>query len=192
MGQRTQIVIQSVDKSGVTTNKVYHLQWGNGRIMPLHLMRLFMKDYFKDIFENNYNIANRADISDGIKIHDITNEAMFPDNFNIKNIKQVKELFKHFDNNNGGMVIRINENDPTYKPWDYLVGFVLGHEECWDYVNKVDIEESFSRFVSWKEYFEKVGGKYCQDKDFLRMWNGFIKFVGIKFIRPTRVKKENV
>lgn len=192
MGQRTQIIIQTVSKDGVKANRAYHLQWGFGRIMPLRLMNLFLNDYFKETLDKEYNIANAAKLKDKHKLCDITNEVDFPADFDVTKIKQVKEIFNHFDNNNGGMVIRVTENDPIYHGWNYLVGFVLGYEGCWDYDKEIEIEKPFSRFVSWKEYFEKEGEEFCKDKGFLQMWKGFIRFANIKFIKPTKTNKKNV
>lgn len=183
MGQTTQIIIQTVSKDGVKTNKAYHLQWGFGRIMPLRLMNLFLNDYFKDTWVDGYSIANAAKLGDEHGLCDITDEVEFPDDFDVANIEQVKEIFKHmFNNNNGGMVIRVTEDDPIYHKWNYLVGFVLGYEGCWDYDKEKEIEEPFSRFVIYDEYFKKEGGGFCDDIGFLVMWEGFIKFAGIEFI----------
>lgn len=156
MGQRTQMLIQTVNNKGEKKNRLYHFQWGFGRTMFLQLMDLYLSDYFKDCFQKDYSV------------------------------------FEHCDNNNGGMVIQVTEDEVDYHRFNYLVGLVLGYEGCWDYDKEIEIEKPFSRFVSWKEYFEKEGEEFCKAKGFLQMWKGFIRFGNIKFIKPTKTNKKNV
>ena len=46
--------------------------------------------------------------------------------------------------------------------------------------------------VDYHGFFEKEGGEFCENKGFLQMWRGFIKFGNIKFIKPTKTNKKNV
>ena len=39
---RTQIILKTVDYKGKVTNKVYHVQWGNGYVMPQIAMAFFI------------------------------------------------------------------------------------------------------------------------------------------------------
>ena len=190
MGQRTQMLIQTVNNKGEKKNRLYHFQWGFGRTMFLQLMDLYLSDYFKDCFQKDYSVFDVTKLTK--HAYDITNEVDIPEDLDINNIEQVKSIFEHCDNNNGGMVIQVTEDKVDYHGFHYLIGLVLGYEGCWDYDKEIEIEKPFSRFVSWKEFFEKEGGEFCENKGFLQMWRGFIKFGNIKFIKPTKTNKKNV
>ena len=47
MGQRTQIILQRVNKQGEKSTQVYFMQWGIGRMMFLHLISLAQADFFR-------------------------------------------------------------------------------------------------------------------------------------------------
>ena len=49
--------------------------------------------------------------------------------------------------------------------------------------NDKSIEEPFSRYVSYQEYFDKAGGQFCRVPSFVKMWEGFVEFAEIKFLR---------
>ena len=55
MGQRTNFLFQVDGRSGARLNRVYHLQWGYRKYLPMAFLRLLSSRYFKpektDIFE---------------------------------------------------------------------------------------------------------------------------------------------
>ena len=55
MGQRTNLLLQVEGRSGARLNRVYHLQWGYRKYLPMAFLRLLSSRYFKpqktDIFE---------------------------------------------------------------------------------------------------------------------------------------------
>ena len=181
MGQRTQMLIQTVNNKGEKKNHLYHFQWGFGRTMFLQLMDLFINDYFKDTFKRGYSVFDVTRLTN--KASDITEEVEIPEDLDITDIEQIKKVFKQCDNNNGGMVIQVNENDPSYSAFNYKVGLLLGSEETYDYENDKISEEPFSRYVSYQEYFDKAGGQFCGVPSFVKMWEGFVEFAEIEFLR---------
>ena len=40
MGQRTNLLLSMENKAGARLNKVYHLQWGYGKVMPVMLLNI--------------------------------------------------------------------------------------------------------------------------------------------------------
>ena len=181
MGQRTQMLIQTVNNKSEKRNRIYHFQWGFGRTMFLQLMDLFLSDYFKDVFKKNYSVFDVTRLTK--KAYDITDEVEIPENLDVTDIEQIKSVFKQCDNNNGGMVIQVLESDTDYEGFGYKVGLILGPKETWDYENETEIEKPFSRYVSYQEYFEKAGGKFCTEPSFAKMWQGFIEFAEIEFLK---------
>ena len=55
-----------------------------------------------------------------------------------------------------------------------------------------NLVDYFVDMCYYKCIFEKEGGEFCENKGFLQMWRGFIKFGNIKFIKPTKTNKKNV
>ena len=181
MGQRTQMLIQTVNNKGKQKNRLYHFQWGFGRTMFLQLMDLYLSDYFKDCFQRDYSVFDVTKLTK--HAYDITDEVDIPEDLDITDIEQIKKVFKQCDNNNGGMVIQVNENVSSYSAFNYKVGLLLGREETYDYENDKSIEEPFSRYVTYQEYFDKAGGQFCRVPSFVKMWEGFVEFAEIKFLR---------
>jgi len=70
MGQRTKILLQIEGHSGAHLNRVYHLQWGYRKYMPMAFLHLVSATYFQpekrdifDFFPKQFNL-------DGVKILD--------------------------------------------------------------------------------------------------------------------------
>ena len=67
MGQRTNLLLQIEGRSGARLNKVYHLQWGYRKILPMAFLHLLSSRYFRpegtDIFDAFINVLNL----DGLK-----------------------------------------------------------------------------------------------------------------------------
>ena len=176
MAQRTQMLIQTVNNKGEKKNRLYNFQWGFGRTMFLQLMDLYLSDYFKDCFQRDYSVFDVTKLTK--HAYDITKDTDIPEDLDITDVEQIKKVFKQCDNNNGGMVIQVNENNLSYSAFNYKVGLLLGSEETYK-----SIEEPFSRYVSYQEYFDKAGGYFCGLPSFVKMWEGFVKFAEIEFLR---------
>lgn len=92
-------------------------------------------------------------------------------NYDFTDIAQVQDVIKNMDNNNGGIVMVVNDINNTSK-----IGFVLGEEEVYG-----TDEEVASRFVSFEEWKEKVGGPYV-DETFTIMFLSFLKHFNIEIM----------
>ena len=47
MGQRTNLLLQVEGRSGARLNRMYHLQWGYRKYLPMAFLRLLSSRYFK-------------------------------------------------------------------------------------------------------------------------------------------------
>lgn len=151
MAQRSQMLIQTVNNKGEKKNRLYHLRWEVGRTMFLQLMDLYLSDYFKDCFQRDYSVFDVTKLTK--HAYDITDEVDIPEDLDINNIEQVKSIFEHCDNNNGGMVIQVTEDKVDYHGFHYLVGLVLGYEGCWDYDKEIEIEKPFFKICFLERIF---------------------------------------
>lgn len=198
MGQRTQVLVIKENNKGEKSCHFFHCQWGFGRVMYLGLMDLFMQDYSKHIHENGYNFLN-CKFATTSEFRDITDEV--PQNVldcaDISNLNTIRDVFDYGDNNNGGMVVYIKENEKEYKVSDFKVGFLLGEEdtECgWDgkVYNEGNDKEAFSRWLTPQMYGRMNGGSNYSDSDFVKMFSSFCRYFGIEYIRNSKRKKANV
>lgn len=181
MGQRTAILVKRNFKDGTSETRLIHYQWGFGKTMVAHFMQEFLKSQY------NYNSYDK-----GLKHYfkfDTRKYATYKKSkkdINVWDIETVQKWFDITDNNNGGMVVEITEEDSKYsfRLQDVKIGFLLGDEECeynWDkqeYVN----EKPFERFVSSNEYMYRTGGETYCPKMFRLSFNGFCETFGIKEI----------
>ena len=183
MGQRTQIIIQTIDKDGNSTVNYTHEQWGIGRIMPMYL----------------FHVANQAFINAWHPLaHPFSVDVNYkkPEplkvkkNFDILNIKDATDLIdkEDFDNNNGYLLIKvvspkqatkIGENSDSY-PKVYFA-FLLGIEElCKKYPKQEDWKKlkalGFKSFVTLKEYLKYAGMDYVKQPDFKRLLKANLDF----------------
>lgn len=139
MGQRTNILLQIEGRSGARLNRVYHLQWGYYKYMPMAFLHLLSSQYFRrctmDIFEYYTSVLKL----DGII--DMENEWECCD-FN--KLADCQNVLKHCDNNNGAMVVVIIEGARDLDFPSYKLGFLLGPDDVrneYPYARWVDLQE---------------------------------------------------
>lgn len=143
MGQRTNIFLQIEGRSGARLNRVYHLQWGYYKYMPMAFMHLLSSQYFRrctmDIFEYYTSVLKL----DGII--DMENEWGC---YDFNKLMDCQNVLSHCDNNNGAMVVVITEGSRDIDFPSYKLGFLLGPEdvknEC-PYARWVDLQEFLKR-----------------------------------------------
>lgn len=192
MGQRTQVLVIKENNKNEKKVHFFHHQWGFGRVMYLGLMDLFMQDYSKETFENGYNFFDCSFKTSG-KFYEITDEVPKEvlEAVDINNFDTIKKVFKYGDNNNGGMVVHIKEDETDWYRSDFKVGFLLGYEDAEsEYVDDDgNVEKynegngkAFERWLTPQEYGKLNGGSDYSDDLFLEMFDKFCKYFNIKYI----------
>ena len=151
MGQRTNLLLQIEGRSGARLNKVYHLQWGYRKRLPMAFLHILSARYFHpgghDIFTFFTNVLKLDGLDDIERDWSIYN-------FNI--LEDCQIALSHCDNNNGAMVIIITEDQKDYYYLNYKVGFLLGPEG-------LKQNSAFSHWVSSEEFMRsqpKYESKY--------------------------------
>lgn len=164
MGQRTNIILQvrfNEKKRNTTINetRVFHCQWGIGRILPKNVMSILHNVQSADLWVEG--AAKRLcpsgllDATDEWELkHDDLNALGFD------NPKAVGEVMQ-IANNNGGIFLRISQelDDKCRRHSAVEYAFMLGYEEGGKY----------TKFCT-KEQFLKKQDQYIDD-DFLKMLN---------------------
>lgn len=198
MGQRTQVLVIKENNKGEKRSHFFHCQWGFGRVMYLALMDLFMQDYSKETFDKNYDFFDCSFKTSG-KFYDVTDEVPKEvlDAVDINDLDTIRNVFGYGDNNNGGMVVYIKENEKSYEISDFKVGFLLGEEDTeseWDgkLYNEGNDKEAFSRWLTPQMYGRMNGGSNYSDSDFVKIFSSFCRYFGIEYIRNSKRKKANV
>lgn len=189
MGQRTQVLVIKEKNNGEKKSHFFHIQWGFGRVMYLGLIDLFMQDYFKDTFSEDYDFLD-CKFATNNKAYDISDEVPKEvlDRANIDDLESIKEVFEYGDNNNGGMVVHIKENETEYDGAEFKVGFLLGSEDTsgeyeGEKYNEGNDAEAFARWLTPQEYGTMNGGSDYSDKKFVKICTDFFKYFGIKTIK---------
>lgn len=208
MGQRTQIIYQKVANNGQKTTKIYHLQWGYGRQMPLHFMRLVIDDYLKKItFAKDYNFLNEdvipmhfdkyddisksymestARIEKLLQEEDLTDERREELLDRLAEVKDFIEFFNNFDITDARQVASIlskcdNNNGAM---------LIQAHEGECEYDRATftigfmfgyeDFDNAYDKIVSAEEYLSKHGGKRYSDEEFRKMFKDFCNYFDVK------------
>lgn len=187
MGQRTQVLVIKQKKNGEKKASFFHHQWGYGRNMYLALIDLILQDYGKDSFNRDYNFLNTK-IKTTQKFHDITDELPTEvlQNADVNDLETIKEVFKYGDNNNGGMVVEITENEDHFDSSSIRVGFLLGDEDTereWDgeLYNKGNDKEPFNRWLTPKQYGRMNGGSTYSDDTFVQIVEDFLTYFDVEY-----------
>ena len=133
MGQRTNLLLQIEGRSGARLNKVYHLQWGYRKKLPMAFLHLLSSRYFrpegKDIFQAFKNVLDL----EGLDVIDSRDWSRY--DFN--KLEDCQKALSHCDNNNGAMVINPNLN----------LGFLLGPEG-------LEGDTAYSHWASTEEFMQ--------------------------------------
>ena len=136
MGQRTNLLLQIEGRSGARLNRVYHLQWGYRKKLPMAFLQLLSRRYFRpegaDVFKAFTDVLNL----NGIKLIDCRDWSKY--DFNM--LEDCQEALGHCDNNNGAMVVIVKEHKNEYTYPNFNVGFLLGPES---------LEETDSAYSHW-------------------------------------------
>lgn len=197
MGQRTAFLIKRTYWNGKVNVRLVHHQWGIGRVMHNHFIKLFMEMITNRAFEKT--------LKNFMTIIDDKYSLYFERNFrkgslatpDVFDKKVIRRYFNKTDNNNGGMIIEIKEKPSDKEPLftdieSIRIGFVVGWEEC-DYDYKTDKwigDEPFSKLYTGEEYVKiSCSGEYAYP-EFLQMWNGFTKQYEIEELTDTQEVKK--
>ena len=133
MGQRTNLLLQIEGRSGARLNKVYHLQWGYRKKLPMAFLHLLSSRYFrpegKDIFQAFKDVLDL----EGLYIIDSHDWSRY--DFN--KLEDCQKALSHCYNNNGAMVINPNFN----------LGFLLGPEG-------LEGDSAYSHWASTEEFMQ--------------------------------------
>lgn len=193
MGQRTQVLVIKENNKKEKKAYFFHHQWGFGRVMYLGLMDLFMQDYSKETFDENYDFF-KCSFKTSEKFYDVTKEVpkKVLDAVDINDFESIKKVFDYGDNNNGGMVVYIKQQKTEWYGCKFKIGFLLGHEdEEGEYVDSdgnlqqynVGNGKAFERWLTPQEYGALNGGSEYSDKKFVAMFEKFCKYFKIKYFK---------
>ena len=186
MGQRTQVLVIKENNKGKKKAHLFHNQWGFGRVMYLGLMDLLMQDYCKDTFAEGYDFLD-CKFGTTNKFYDISDElpeGVEADGIDVDNFTLIRNIFEGCDNNNGGMVVYIKEDEPNYDQSHFKIGFLLGHEdeEC-EYDGEIYNQgngKAFERWLSPREYAGYNGGSDYSDREFIDLFERFREYFNIE------------
>ena len=124
MGQRTNLLLQIEGRSGARLNKVYHLQWGYRKKLPMAFLHLLSSRYFHqkkaDIFQS---FASVLDLEGLVVIGNLDWSR-----YDFNKLEDCQEALSHCDNNNGAMVVIVKEHKDEYTYPNFKLGFLLGKE----------------------------------------------------------------
>ena len=189
MGQRTQVLVIKENTNGVKKATFFHHQWGYGRVMYLGFMDLFLQDYAKDAFKNDYDFYD-CKFGTSAKFYnenehvpeDVLNKA------NISDLDSIRSVFDYGDNNNGGMVVYIKEDKDKFMPSYFKVGFLLGSEDIENeyngkVYNKGNDKAPFERWLTPEEYGKMNGGSDYSDPEFVKIFTDFCEYFGVEYIK---------
>ena len=194
MGQRTAFLIKRIYWNGKVNIRLVHHQWGIGRVMHNH----FIKAFLDMITDRSYPVKT---LKDFMKIIDDEHSLYKEQNFrkgskripDIFDKRVIKRYFSKTDNNNGGMIIDIKEQQSDKEPYslkieDLKISFVVGDEECnYNYnLDKYIGDKPFERLYTGEEYVRiSCDGEYAYT-EFISMWNGFINQYGIEEVSDSK------
>lgn len=171
MGQRTNILLQIEGRSGARLNRVYHLQWGYYKYMPMAFLHLLSSQYFRrctmDIFEHYTSVLKL----DGII--DMGNEW---ECYDFNNLADCQNVLRYCDNNNGAMVVIVKEEERKIVFPSYKLGFLLGPEDSKN-------EEPFARWVNLQEFLRRQC-RYEEQRDdaFAQAFDTLTTLSGTKYL----------
>jgi hypothetical protein len=142
MGQRTNLLLQVEGCSGARLNKVYHLQWGYRKRLPMAFLHLLSGRYFKLEKQDVFQFCTKA-----MELHGLDDLECDWSIYNFNKLEDCQQALNHCDNNNGAMVVIVTENARDYVYPHYKVGFLLGLED-------LEKEAPFSRWVTTEEFIK--------------------------------------
>ena len=142
MGQRTNLLLSMENKAGARLNKVYHLQWGYGKVMPIMLLNILSGQYIGVSKEKQNFFASVVPKTD-----DIFELERDYSSFNFTRLDDCQKVLHHCDNNNGALVLYIKERNAIYRLQDVKYGFLLG-PKTFQTTRLLSIDIFFARIFS--------------------------------------------
>lgn len=171
MGQRTNILLSIENKDGARLNKVYHLQWGYGKIMPVILLNILSGQYIgvgKEKQDFFISVVPQTD-----EVYELQRDYS---SFDFTQLEDCQKVLHHCDNNNGALVLCIKELEALFRLQDVKYGFLLGPEEL------PHNEAPFSRWVTLEEFLTRQPRYEEIDIFFARIFNQMMQFFNAKSI----------
>ena len=110
-------------RSGARLNRVYHLQWGYRKYLPMAFLRLLSSRYFKPQKTDIFEFFTR-----GLDLDSLDMIERDWNKYDFNKLEECQEALSHCDNNNGAMVVVITEDARDYYHPKYKLGFLLGPE----------------------------------------------------------------
>lgn len=190
MGQRTQMVVEVTKvehnyKTGKDTKKKYlgsyHNQWGIGKMQLWDVVR-FLTTYNNGCEE--YKLPERL-----YKAYLMDDKYVFTGK---ATPERVMDWFRTQDNNNGGMLLKVNVN--RYGDVESGELYIFNDPEIEasrEYEKNPNAEPNYSvnRYISLREYV-----LYCPEyfnTDFLTMFTALLRFYNIKIVEPKETEGES-
>ena len=100
MGQRTNLLLSMENKAGARLNKVYHLQWGYGKVMPVMLLNILSGQYI-GVGKEKQNFFTPV----VPKTDDLFELQRDYSCFDFTRLEDCQKVLHHCDNNNGALVV---------------------------------------------------------------------------------------
>ena len=171
MGQRTNLLLSTENKAGARLNKVYHLQWGYGKIMPIILLNILSGQHI-GVGKEKQNFFTSV----VPKTDDLFELQRDYSCFDFTRLEDCQKVLHHCDNNNGALVLCIKERGDIYRLQDVKYGFLLGPEDL------PHDETPFSRWVTLEEFLTRQPRYEEIDIFFARIFNQMMQFFNAKSI----------
>ena len=133
-------------RSGARLNRVYHLQWGYRKYLPMAFLRLLSSRYFKPQKTDIFEFFTR-----GLDLDSLDMIEQDWNKYDFNQLDECQDALSHCDNNNGAMVVVITEDARDYYHPKYKLGFLLGPEH-------LEGESPFSRWVTTEKYMRHQPG----------------------------------
>lgn len=143
MGQRTNLLLSMENKAGARLNKVYHLQWGYRKRLPMAFLHFLSSRYFKPEEQDIFQFCTKAMDLDGLD--DLERDWSI---YNFNKLEDCQQALSHCDNNNGAMVIIVTEDAKDYIYPHYKVGFLFGPEG-------LEGDTAYSHWVTTEEFMKR-------------------------------------
>ena len=171
MGQRTNLLLSMENKAGARLNRVYHLHWGYGNVMPIMLLNIVSGQYI-GVCKEKQDFYNSA-VPQTDDIYELQQDYSC---FDFTRLEDCQKVLYHCDNNNGALVLCIKERGSHYRLQDVKYGFLLGPEDL------PHNEAPFSRWVTLEEFLTRQPGYEENDIFFARIFNQMMQFFNAKSI----------
>lgn len=179
MGQRTATLVSYISEQGVKKNFVYYNQWGIGRVQ----LNAIMGNFLAQVGQPKLDLSGTK----SMLLEDLGQEWL--DSLDFANPKDVEKVIDRMDNNDGGVVIVVDELYKEHGVAPTRMAFLKGwdemtHEEYEQYkADKYNYSKPYSNFITFEEWREKVGGEYVND-DYAEMFLAFCRHFGVEFLKP--------